>query len=219
MILSHTEENYIKGIYQLSETEGESISTNSIAELMDTKPASVSDMIKRLASKDLVNYQKYKGVSLTNNGLTCALKIVRKHRLWEVFLVDKLKFNWDEVHDIAEQLEHIQSPVLVQKLDNFLGHPTTDPHGDPIPNEDGSLPKTNNKVLAEFETGEDGIVTGVNDSSTLFLQHLDKIGISLGAHICVLEKMPYDSSLKIKVNHIDALTISEGVAKNLNLRP
>jgi len=141
MAISFTEENYLKVIHRLSEATSEDISTNAVAELMQTKAASVTDMLRKLADKGWVNYQKYQGVRLSPAGEKIALSIVRKHRLWEVFLVDKMGFNWDEVHEIAEQLEHIESDELVQKLDAYLGFPKTDPHGDPIPNKEGILPE------------------------------------------------------------------------------
>src|SRR6478752_3743676 len=139
MLLSLTEENYLKAIYHLSEDGTIDVSTNAISDALNTKPASVSDMLKKLSQKEVINYIKYQGVSLTPSGRKIALQIIRKHRLWEVFLVEKLKFNWDEVHEIAEQLEHIQSNLLIERLDEFLGFPPFDPHGDPIPNERGEM--------------------------------------------------------------------------------
>ena len=139
--MTFSEENYLKAIYHLTVVSTSGVSTNAISEAMETKASSVTDMLKKLSEKDLVNYKKYQGVSLTEKGKLEAKMIVRKHRLWEVFLVEKLDFSWDEVHDIAEQLEHIKSEKLINKLDDFLGNPTEDPHGDPIPNAQGFLPK------------------------------------------------------------------------------
>ena len=190
------------------------MSTNAIAENMETKASSVTDMIKKLAEKDLVNYVKYQGVSLTEKGGLAAKMIVRKHRLWEVFLVEKLDFSWDEVHDIAEQLEHIKSEKLINKLDDFLGNPTEDPHGDPIPNAQGLIPKIEKQLLSEFNSSQKGICVGVKDTSSEFLKYLDKQGISLGSEIEFLEKEAFDLSLKIKVNGKD-LTISNKIAGNL----
>jgi DtxR family transcriptional regulator, Mn-dependent transcriptional regulator len=132
-IFTLSEENYLKAIYHLSKEEDESVSTNALAERLETTAASVSDMLKKLAKKELIEYKKYQGVNISEKGKRVALQIIRKHRLWEVFLVEKLSFNWDEVHEIAEQLEHIDSPTLVKRLDEFLGYPKFDPHGDPIP--------------------------------------------------------------------------------------
>ena len=212
--MTHSEENYLKAIYHLTTALNSDVSTNAIAENMETKASSVTDMIKKLAEKDLVNYVKYQGVSLTEKGGLAAKMIVRKHRLWEVFLVEKLDFSWDEVHDIAEQLEHIKSEKLINKLDDFLGNPTEDPHGDPIPNAQGLIPKIDKQLLSEFNSSQKGICVGVKDTSSEFLKYLDKQGISLGSEIEFLEKEAFDLSLKIKVNGKD-LTISNKIAGNL----
>lgn len=212
--MTHSEENYLKAIYHLTTATNSDVSTNAIAENMETKASSVTDMIKKLAEKDLVNYVKYQGVSLTEKGGLAAKMIVRKHRLWEVFLVEKLDFSWDEVHDIAEQLEHIKSEKLINKLDDFLGNPTEDPHGDPIPNAQGLIPKIEKQLLSEFNSSQKGICVGVKDTSSEFLKYLDKQGISLGSEIEFLEKEAFDLSLKIKVNGKD-LTISNKIAGNL----
>jgi DtxR family Mn-dependent transcriptional regulator len=171
-------------------------------------------MLKKLAEKDLLNYKKYQGVSLTEKGNLSAKMIVRKHRLWEVFLVEKLHFSWDEVHDIAEQLEHIKSEKLVNKLDDFLGNPTEDPHGDPIPNVDGKIIKIEKQLLSELSEKQIGICVGVKDTSSEFLKYLDKQGIALGSRIELLSKETFDLSLKIKVDS-NELTISNKIAGNL----
>ena len=216
-MLSYTEENYIKTIYKLSEIENKEISTNAISEAVNTKPASVSDMLKKLSQKSLIDYVKYQGVSLTAEGRAVALKIIRKHRLWEVFLVNKLQFNWDEVHDVAEELEHIKSPLLIKRLDEFLGFPQYDPHGDPIPSEDGLI---NYKICASLdviEIGKTGIVVGLNETVRTFLQFLDKIGIYIGAQIKVLDKSSFDNSVEIEIDKKIKLMISNEVAKNINI--
>ena len=209
-----SEENYLKAIYHLTIVSNSDVSTNSIAEMMETKASSVTDMLKKLAEKELVHYIKYQGVSLTEQGKLAAKMIVRKHRLWEVFLVDKLDFSWDEVHDIAEQLEHIKSEKLINKLDDFLGNPTEDPHGDPIPNAKGEIFKIEKQLLSELGVLQNGICVGVKDTSSDFLQYLDKQGISLGATIVVLSKESFDLSLKIKVKEQE-ITISNKIASNL----
>ena len=214
---SYTEENYIKAIYKLSENGTQEVNTNAIAEALETKAASVTDMLRKLSSKNIVNYVKYRGVTLTGEGERIALQIIRKHRLWEVFLVEKLKFNWDEVHDVAEELEHISSTLLTKRLDEFLGHPQFDPHGDPIPSETGEMKQKKQRLLAELEVNDSGVVVGVNDSQPLFLQYLDKIGISLGSEIRVMDKMPYDNSLEIMLENDRALLISSEVSKNIFL--
>lgn len=214
-MLSQTEENYLKAIYHRSEYGRKEVSTNSIAESLKTKPASVTDMMKKLADKQLIHYVKYKGVSLTDEGNQEALKIIRKHRLWEVFLVKKLGFQWDEVHDIAEQLEHIKSPQLIQRLDKFLGHPEVDPHGDPIPNEAGKFTDPNYKLLSELSIGSSGTILGVKDSSSVFLKHLDKLGISLGVSIKILNIEEYDHSIEVEINGKDKATLSKVVSQNI----
>lgn len=212
--MTFSEENYLKTIYHLISSSDKEVSTNAIAEMMETKASSVTDMLKKLAEKDLVNYVKYQGVSLTENGLLAAKMIVRKHRLWEVFLVEKLDFSWDEVHDIAEQLEHIKSEKLINKLDDFLGNPTEDPHGDPIPDAQGMIIKIEKKLLSELEQNQIGICVGVKDSSTEFLKYLDKNEIALGSKIEILLKEDFDLSLKIKVQDRE-FSISNKIASNL----
>ncbi|MFD2999287.1 metal-dependent transcriptional regulator [Pontibacter toksunensis] len=214
---SFTEENYIKAIYKLSANGTQEVNTNAIAEVMETKAASVTDMLRKLSSKNLVHYVKYRGVSLTKEGERVALQVIRKHRLWEVFLVEKLKFNWDEVHDVAEELEHIGSPLLTQRLDEFLGHPRFDPHGDPIPTENGEIKQKKQRLLAEMDVNEDGVVVGVNDSQPLFLQYLDKMGISLGSRIKVIDRIAYDNSYEITLENKKNLLLSSEVTKNIFL--
>ena len=215
--MTFSEENYLKAIYHLTTVTETEVSTNAIAETMDTKASSVTDMLKKLAEKDLVNYIKYQGVSLTDKGKLSAKMIVRKHRLWEVFLVEKLNFAWDEVHDIAEQLEHIKSEQLINKLDDFLGNPTEDPHGDPIPDAQGRIAKTDKQLLADLAINQIGICVGVKDSSAEFLKYLDKQEIALGSNIEIIFKESFDLSTKIKVNGKE-LTISNKIANNLYVK-
>jgi len=212
---SYTEENYLKTIYKLSEQGNESINTNAIAEVLQTKAASVTDMIKKLAEKKLLNYEKYKGVALTEKGRKVAVDTVRKHRLWECFLYDKLKFGWDEVHEIAEQLEHINSEILTDKLDEFLEFPTHDPHGDPIPSKNGVFKKTNFILLCDAKPQQSLIMTGVADHSAVFLQHLNKITMMLGTEIKVIEKNEYDGSVAIEMPGKKSMHLSKDVAKNI----
>jgi DtxR family transcriptional regulator, Mn-dependent transcriptional regulator len=212
--MTFSEENYLKAIYHLTVVSSAGVSTNAIAEVMETKASSVTDMLKKLAEKDLVNYKKYQGVTLTDKGKLAAKMIVRKHRLWEVFLVEKLSFTWDEVHDIAEQLEHIKSEKLINKLDDFLGNPTEDPHGDPIPNAQGQLPKIEKQLLSDLTEEQKGICVGVKDTSSEFLKYLDKQGIALGSTIEIVGKETFDLSLRIKVDN-NPLNISNKIASNL----
>ncbi|RBA29760.1 metal-dependent transcriptional regulator [Flavobacterium tibetense] len=212
-----SEENYLKVIYHVSLVAPKGVSTNAIAGMLDTKASSVTDMLKKLADKNLVSYQKYQGVTLTDEGLHKAKMIVRKHRLWEVFLVEKLQFSWDEVHEIAEELEHIQSEPLIDKLDAFLGFPAFDPHGDPIPNAKGIINKVEKELLSEANLNQMYTCVGVKDSSTEFLQYLDKQQIALGSTIKILEKEPFDETLLVEING-KKLTISNKIATNLYIR-
>ena len=174
-------------------------------------------MIKKLSDKEVVIYKKYQGVKLTELGKKIAANVVRKHRLWEVFLVEKLNFSWDEVHDVAEQLEHIKSPKLINQLDALLGFPTHDPHGDPIPDKDGNLKTIDKSLLSTLQKNESGVCVGVDDSSSEFLQFLDKKGITLGKQIKVLEKEDFDDSLSILIGD-KKLSISNKIANNLYIQ-
>ena len=216
-MFTQSEENYIKAIYHLETISNKGISTNAIAKSLETKASSVTDMIKKLSEKNLVIYKKYQGVKLSGFGRKIAANIVRKHRLWEVFLVDKLNFSWDEVHDVAEQLEHIKSPKLINQIDALLGFPTHDPHGDPIPDKDGNLNTIEKSLLSTLQKSEKGICVGVDDSSSDFLQFLDKKGITLGKEITVLEKEDFDDSLSIQIEE-RKLSISNKIANNLYIR-
>ncbi len=212
-----SEEDYIKAIYHLGKGENIVVSTNAVAEKMATKPSSVTDMVKKLSEKGVANYKRYKGVSLTQYGQKIALSLVRKHRLWEVFLVDKLDFSWDEVHEVAEQLEHIKSEKLVDRLDKLLGYPQVDPHGDPIPSKKGEFKKAIKKILNDVPIGTSGICVGVKDSSPPFLKFLDKNNIALGDTILVTDKEEFDGSLSIRIKGND-LHISQQIATNLYLK-
>ena len=214
---SHTGENYLKAIYKLAEAEPDTagVSTNRIAAALATRAASVTDMLRRLAEKGLLNYEKYRGVQLTTEGQRLALLTIRKHRLWEVFLVQQLGFNWDEVHEVAEELEHVQSPLLMRRLDAFLGHPALDPHGDPIPTEDGAIRRPAHRLLADLGAGERGILCAVKNTSAPFLQYLDKVGLQLGALVEVLDKVSFDNSFEIRINRERTAFVSAEVSRNL----
>ena len=213
-MVTFSEENYLKAIYHLAMRNDAIVSTNAIAKKMHTKASSATDMIKKLSEKGLVNYQKYKGVHLTEKGRLAAVSVIRKHRLWEVFLVKKLNFSWDEVHEVAEQLEHIKSEKLTQQLDVFLEYPTIDPHGDPIPDCNGNMPSTKKLLLSKIEPNNSCICIGVKDSSSNFLQFLDKLNIALGTKIIVISKEVFDESMTIEINKIQ-LVISKEVTHNL----
>ena len=214
-MLTLAEENYLKAIYHLAEQSEQNVSTNAIAEELNTKAASVTDMIKRLSGKGILSYQKYRGVQVSETGKLAALRVIRKHRLWETFLVAKLKFNWDEVHEVAEQLEHIQSPLLIKRLDELLGHPKFDPHGDPIPDENGEFKEKEKRPLFELEIDSAGLVVTVQDDSPNFLQYLDKIGIYIGAKIRVTDKVEFDGSMEIQIDSKKTIFISKQVSENI----
>jgi DtxR family Mn-dependent transcriptional regulator len=216
--MTHSEENYLKVIYHLSQTSDKGVSTNAIAGAMESKPSSVTDMVQKLADKGLTEYKKYQGVQLTEAGTRAALMIIRKHRLWEVFLVDTLNFSWDEVHDVAEQLEHIKSDKLTNRLDEFLGYPSEDPHGDPIPDRDGNVAAIDKKLLSEIVPGKTVICVGVKDSSAPFLQYLDKQQIALGSSIEVTGREDFDHSINIRIKD-RVLTVSHKIAANLFVKP
>ena len=212
---SQSEENYLKTIYHLSAANPKGVSTKDISEAIALSKASVTDMVMKLAKNGYVNYQKYKGVVLSKKGETAALKIVRRHRVWEVFLVKDLKFNWDEVHEVAEQLEHIASPLLIDRLDKFLGHPQFDPHGDPIPNEAGVMPTKSQVPLTDLTLGCQGTITSVKTEDTLFLNYLDKLGAYIGAQIEVCEKIAFDGSLEVSIDGKANQFISGAAAQNI----
>ncbi|MFY0605256.1 MAG: metal-dependent transcriptional regulator [Cyclobacteriaceae bacterium] len=215
MKMSLAEENYLKAIYHLSEGGESDVNTNSIADELNTKAASVTDMMRKLSDKDVINYQKYKGVQISKKGKLIALEVIRKHRLWEVFLVEKLAYSWDEVHDLAEQLEHIKSPTLINRLDKYLGYPTIDPHGDPIPNEHGEIFEHPQHPLAELEVGKSGVVVKVPDGNASLLQHLAKIKIRLGSKIALKEKVEFDNSVLINIDNTHELYLSGQIAQTI----
>jgi len=215
-LVTLSEENYLKAIYHLGNQGGETVSTNAIAEQIDTKASSVTDMVKKLAEKELANYIKYQGVSLTETGRLTAMSVIRKHRLWETFLVNKLNFSWHEVHEIAEQLEHIKSEKLIDKLDDFLDNPTHDPHGDPIPDKNGNYTKIKSKSILDISAGRKGVLISVKDSSKAFLKYLNKNELALGDMIKVVEFEPFDESFTIETKS-KTMSISKNVAENLYL--
>lgn len=212
---SFTEENYLKAIYHLSTGNSSVVSTNQIAEMTNTKAASVTDMLKKLADKKLINYIRYQGVTLTETGKKAAVNIVRKHRLWEVFLVEKLGFKWDEVHDIAEELEHINSESLINRLDDFLGNPAADPHGDPIPDRSGTIHQKKLVRISDMLQEQSGMISGVSEHSSVFLKLLEKMGLTLGTKIMISELIEFDGSIILTVNETTDRTISREVAKNI----
>lgn len=215
---SFTEENYLKAIFKLSHKTTVGVSTNSIAEALNTKASSVTDMVKKLSDKKLVNYKKYQGVNLTDSGKKIAVGIIRNHRLWEVFLVEKLNFKWDEVHELAEDLEHIQSEKLTDQLDAFLEFPKYDPHGDPIPDKDGNINRHQDVTLADLKKNEQGVVVGVKEHSKSYLNYLENINLVLGTEIKVDDIIDFDRSMSITVNTTNEVNISNQASKNLIIK-
>ena len=215
MALSFTEENYIKAIYRLALHSKKGVTTTMLSKQLETKPASITDMLQKLSEKKLVEYKKYYGASLTERGKKVALEVIRKHRLWEAFLVSKLDFNWDEVHEIAEQLEHIQSEKLTNKLDEFLGFPAFDPHGDPIPDANGNFPKRQRVALEICEKGDEVTICAVGDSSAELLRYLDRIGIELNEQYVIKEKEEYDQTMVLRDSNDNTYFLGEKAVKNL----
>ncbi len=213
-MLTLAEENHLKAILSISLINPKKITTNAIAKEISISPASVSDMLKKLLEKKLIKYEKYQGVSLSKKGLILATNILRKHRLWECFLVNKLKFDWAEVHDIAEQLEHIRSVKLIDKLDSYLNFPKYDPHGEPIPSKNGEFPKNKYTPLNKLSAGEKGQVMGVTIDEKSFLDYLTKLNINIGTNLHVLDIIIFDNSINVLID--DKKThISNDVAKHL----
>ena len=216
-MITLAEENYLKAILSISLSKKGRVSTNAIADEINTSAASVSDMLKKLQEKKLIKYQKYKGLELSKKGYNLAISIIRKHRLWETFLVNKLAFNWSEVHDIAEQLEHIKSTELINKLDAYLNYPKFDPHGEPIPTQTGRIPTSNTTLLNKLKIGNIGTVMGVTLDEKPFLDYLTQLNISIGTKIKLLEKIGFDQSLNIRIEN-QTFHISKNVAEHLLIK-
>ena len=217
MNYSTSEENYIKSIYHL-QGEQKNVSTNELAEELRTRPASVTDMLKKLKAKKLLHYEKYQGFRLSAEGKKVALSIVRRHRLWEYFLSVKLQFTWDEVHEVAEELEHVSSRKLIDKLDEYLGFPKFDPHGDPIPDQQGKITVTEQVILSELGINQSAEVSSVANQSASMLDMLKHNNIGIGTRLEIKKKFPFDQSLEIKIRNLPAFTISERLAQNIYVR-
>ncbi len=215
---SITEENYIKSIYHLQQATGE-VNTNTLANHLNTKAASVTDMLKKLQAKNLLNYLPYKGFKLSREGNKAAVMIIRRHRLWEFFLVDKLHFNWEEIHEVAEELEHIRSKKLIDKLDEFLGFPKFDPHGDPIPDSSGKIDELKQLPLANLPVNKQAVITSVLNQSNELLAFLSSRNIAIGTVLEVKDKLPFDNSVEIKFRNKQSINISEQVAKAIQVNP
>ena len=214
MKYSASKENYIKAIFHLQQQD-ESVTTNALAEALQTKPASVTDMLKKLKTQKLLQYEKYRGVKLTPEGKKLAVQIIRKHRLWEYFLVEKLQFGWEEVHEIAEELEHISSKKLIDRLDAYLDFPKADPHGDPIPDVNGKIPSLQQSAIRDLPVNSSGVVNGISDQSADMLELLKHKNIQLGTRLEIKRKFEVDGSVEIKIRNQQPVNISEHVAKNV----
>ncbi len=214
MKFSICQENYLKAVFHLQQ-HGTTVSTNELADALQTKPASVTDMVQKLKMQKLLQYEKYQGVKLTTEGRKIAIQIIRKHRLWEYFLVTKLKFGWEEVHEIAEELEHVSSKKLIDKLDEFLHFPKYDPHGDPIPDGNGQMPAHRQIALSELPVNNRVLVSGIGDQSNDMLELLNHKKIFIGTAVEIKRKFGVDGSLEIQIKNYTPVTISEHVAKNL----
>lgn len=216
-MLSFTEENYLKALLKLTSQnpEKQEAGTNEMAAYLGVKPATATDMLKKLKEKELVSYQKYGKILLTDTGKQHGVAILRKHRLWETFLFEKMDFSWDEVHEVAEQLEHIQSTKLVDKLEEFLDFPKFDPHGDPIPNAKGEMPEAPKTLLSQMQAGDNCHVTAVKDTSTPFLQYLEKLSITIGSRLSVVEVIDFDGSMNISIEDAAARNVSMKFADSL----
>lgn len=200
-MLSYTEENYLKAIFKIGiENGSHEAGTNDLAFLLSITPASVNEMLKKLSEKKLVSYKKYEKTTLTDKGLYLAKDIIRKHRLWETFLYQKLEFSWDEVHEIAEELEHINSKKLINKLDKFLGYPKFDPHGDPIPNEKGEIPTVQKKLLSNIPEGQKCRMIAVKDNSPVFLQYASSLGLGLENQLKIISRQEFDGLTTIEID-------------------
>lgn len=214
-MLSHAEENHLKTVFHLCQEGENAVTTTELAARMNTSPASITDMMKRLSGKNLIRYEKYHGVRITDEGGRLALQIIRRHRLWETFLVNKLGFQWHEVHDVAEQLEHVQSLPLVDKLDDFLGNPATDPHGHSIPDREGRLPAINRLSLSAMPVDQDCRIQSIGDDDAELLQFLSRHGFYVGAQVRILDRRPFDGSMEVRIDRGESVTISKEVGHQL----
>ncbi len=212
---THSEENYLKSIFKLSRLKSKKVSVKAIADALGNNPASVIDMLKKLTDKNLITYEKTSGAQLMATGLAVALQVVRRHRLWEVFLKEKLDYSWAEVHEIAEQLEHIKHSELANRLDKYLGFPEFDPHGDPIPDAKGKLKDTLRLTLSEIAPGITCRVVAVKNTSTDFLGYLQQLDIGIGTILTIIEKIKFDGSIKIHINNSVITSVSKKFAESL----
>ncbi|MBE7170508.1 MAG: metal-dependent transcriptional regulator [Williamsia sp.] len=210
----HSEENYLKTLYKLEDKKVKKVNNTALSKALELNPATVLEAVRKMSEKKLVTVLADKTIQLTDKGRKKALQIVRRHRLWEVFLVDKLNYKWDEVHHIAEQLEHIEADSLTERLEAFLGNPTVDPHGDPIPDESGKLKRIKTQPLSEAPWNKKLTIVALGNSSDEFLKYLNKIGLSIGATVEVAEVEDFDKSITI-LHKKSSITLSNEAANTL----
>ena len=217
-MLTTSEEKYLKAIYKISQKKGIPVATNDLAEELSTSAASVTEMIKKLFEKKFVEYQRYQGTLLTTEGGKLATQLVRRHRLWECFLVEKLSYGWDEVHDLADQLEHIKSDELVNRLEEFLNFPRFDPHGDPIPDRTGRFTIRAQFPLSTLNISDKAEVVGAAIHDSQFLRYLGEMNLEIGTQLEILERFEYDGSMRVQIDgHLPTL-ISPIITKNIHVR-
>ncbi|RZT00287.1 metal-dependent transcriptional regulator [Aquimarina brevivitae] len=213
--LTKSEEDYLKAIFQLlNDNENEKVGNNLLADYMSVSPASSNNMIKKLTSKKYVSSKKYGKLELTEEGRLVAVRLIRKHRLWETFLYNYLNFTWDEVHEVAEQLEHIKSHKLIDELERFMDFPAKDPHGEFIPNAQGDYVEVPKVMLSSVKEGDTCKLVAVNDGSVDFLRYVSNIGLMLSSEIEVLEIREFDNSLRIGFENKEE-TITKKFADNV----
>jgi DtxR family transcriptional regulator, Mn-dependent transcriptional regulator len=212
---THTEQNYIKAIYHLSQETDGTAYTQELAAAMSTTPASASDMVRKLSEKGLVSHIPYRGAKLNRKGEKAAMNIIRRHRLWELFLTEVLKFRWDEVHAMAEELEHVSSDLLLERIDEYLNYPRFDPHGDPIPDAQGRIAPLSSILLANLDTGTRTQIVAVRERSADLLKYLEKSGLILGTSITIVQRYDFDKSMDILINEKKQMHISNEVALNI----
>lgn len=219
LMITNTEENYLKAIYSLSIDRNEKeLGTNELASHLGISPATVSSMLKKLKEKELIDYKKYGGISLLKKGEKIASTVIRKHRLWETFLVEKMEFSWDEIHEVAEQLEHIKSKKLVDQLDKLLGFPEYDPHGDPIPDANGRIRGMHKTTLENESTGKQLKVVGVKNDSPAFLQHITQLGLVINSNVTIKSRHEFDGSMDVEIDG-QAKMVTQKVAENIYVSP
>lgn len=211
---NHSEENYLKTLYKLENKQIKKVNNIALSKALELNPATVLEMVRKLSEKNLVEVLTDKTIQLTEKGRKKALLIVRRHRIWEVFLVEKLNYKWNEVHDLAEQLEHIESDDLVKKLEAFLRFPSVDPHGDPIPDENGKMKKIKTQPLTEAPLKKKLTIIALGNSSDEFLKYLDKMGLTIGDKIEITEVEDFDNSVTI-IHKKVSIILSKEASSNL----